>query len=304
LSDPITIRTGRGNIVLPGIDCSRATEEIVNGIKIYLDISSGSGIVLGMSGGVDSSLTAALCRKAAGRMYALIMPSGNNHPDDALDAAMMAEALGLKKVNQDELAGEDFAYTTINIQEIADQFRNTFPAAYGGAEGKSVPFENTQSRIRMALLYALKEGNDLRVAGTGNRDEDYGLGYFTKYGDGGVDFSPIACLPKRLVREMAIFNGVPEKIVNRVPTAGLRKGQTDEADLGCSYLQAEIIVEAKDQSADVMAAEVKSLPGNIAEAIKGIDENMVKNVLHRHMKLAPHKLEAPHVIKTRLTYTA
>lgn len=297
---------GAGTIRLPGIDCQRATEQIVAGIKSYLVDTEGDGIVLGLSGGVDSSLTGMLCSRACQelgkKLYALIMPSDNNIGEDETHARTVAGLMGLTEIDDFTKNG----FMVVPIQGMVDAAEKTLPVAYT-QEPKSVPFENMQSRMRMILLYSVKEATGTRVAGTGNRDEDYGLGYFTKYGDGGVDFSPIANLPKRLVREMALYNCVPENIVYRTPTAGLRKGQTDADDLGCSYIQAEIIVAAKDQGLSNRLLQIAKhaskdidLDQEIRKALIAIDKVMVEKVLHRHLKLAPHKLAAPPVINVDL----
>jgi len=302
-AEPIVIsHPGAGTIRLPGIDCKRATEEITQGIVDYLVSTEASGITIGLSGGVDSSLTAVLCKRAIDRIektaetrfHALIMPSDENEVQDQKDAEKVAEFLGLTND-----MSKKKSYAIVPIQSIVNTAKDTLPTAY-----KGIPYENLQSRVRMSLLYGIKESTDTRVAGTGNNDEDYGLGFFTKYGDGGVDFSPIAALPKRLVRILAKFNKVPQEIIDKPPSAGLRMGQTDQADLGCSYLQAEIIVAAKDQGlretiVDIAkyAAKDKNLSSEFRKHLKGINAETVAHVLHRHEKLAPHKLNIPPVIK-------
>ncbi len=298
-------KPGVGKIRLPGLDCRKATGEIVDGIAKYLLSTDADGIVVGLSGGVDSSLTTVLCKKAvdeiAGRFHALIMPSEENSPKDAEHAEKLAKKLGLPKKEKSVLSKFASGYSIVPIDGIKLAVEDAL-----GLEG--VAHENMQSRIRMLLLYGIKESAPhSRVAGTGNRDEDYGLGYFTKYGDGGVDFSPIAMLSKRLVRAMARYNGVPDEIVDKRPTAGLRKGQTDADDLGCSYLQAEVIVAGKDQGLEsrkiieisrYSAQDSKGLDETFKEQLSGITEGMIRNVLFRHENLAPHKLEAPPVIRT------
>ncbi len=298
-------KPGIGKITLPGLDCKKATADIVDGIVKYLQSTGADGIVVGLSGGVDSSLTAALCHKAAvllnGRFHALIMPSEENSQEDQRLAEKLALKLGLEKRERKHLAGCRSGYSIVPIDDIKDAVNNML-----GLEG--VAYENMQSRIRMLLLYGMKESAPhSRVAGTGNRDEDFGLGYFTKYGDGGVDFSPIAMLSKRLVRAMAAYNKIPAEIVTKKPTAGLRKGQTDRQDLGCSYFQAEVIVAGNDDGhSRKMILEIAKYPEGhdvfmdekMKKQLSGITGEMIEDVLFRHEKLAPHKLEAPPVILT------
>jgi len=296
-------KKGVGRIRLRGCDEQEVTDEVIEGICNYMEISEGKGIIIGLSGGVDSSLTAALCKKAMdrreGTMHAIIMPSENNNEVDLADAKELAQSIGL----QDQ-PDSKFTYRIVPIDNLIHSFASEFPLSAQG-----IPYENTQARIRMIILYALKESTTgLRVAGTGNRDEDYGLGYFTKYGDGGVDFLPIAELPKRLVRALARHNGVADKIVDKVPTAGLRKGQTDHDDVGCSYFQAEVIVAGADQMNrnDILevahGAETEELEEKYKEQLQNIDQDMIDRVLYRHEHLAPHKLNMPPRMKISFNY--
>jgi NAD+ synthase len=102
---------------------------------------------------------------------------------------------------------------------------------------------NLYSEIRATVLSRFGAAKNLRIMGTGNRDEDYILGYFTKRGDGAVDNNILGNVPKRLVRQLAAYLGAPEDLVNRVPTAGLWPGQTDEGEMGISYAELDDILE-------------------------------------------------------------
>jgi NAD+ synthase len=174
-----------------------------------------SGIVVGLSGGVDSSVVAQLCANAIGkdRILVLIMPYEWNENMD--DAVSFAEQLGIK-------------YEIVEIKDIADSFEKK------GFFGKKISKENLLSRVRMCLLYGVANERNMLVAGTSNKSEIM-VGYFTKYGDGGADFEPIGDLYKTDVWELAKFLGIPLRIVEKKPSADLSQGQTDEGDLGITY---------------------------------------------------------------------
>ncbi len=175
------------------------------------------GIILGLSGGIDSSVLAALGREALGRegVLGVIMPC-NSNPDDEDDAKLLAESI-------------DVRYTRVDLSE-------TFSVMCGaiGAELSPLVCSNMKARLRMVTLYALGQSNGLLVCGTSNRSE-YETGYFTKYGDSGSDLMPLASFLKRDIRAMAKILGVPERIITKAPSAGLVDGQTDEGDMGFTY---------------------------------------------------------------------
>jgi NAD+ synthase len=196
-----------------------------------------TGCVIGLSGGVDSSTTAALVKRAfeslPGRsleLLGLILPSSVNQMQDAADAESLARWLGVR-------------HELIPIDAIVDVFRRSNPEAFESFFHKG----NLMSRVRANVLATRAATEKKLVAGTGNKDEDFGIGYYTLFGDGAVHFSPIAGLSKRLVREMARFLGLPENIVQRPPTAGLEPGQSDLRDLGYDYEVVELVIEAHEQ---------------------------------------------------------
>ena len=175
------------------------------------------GIILGLSGGIDSSVLAALGREALGRegVLGVIMPCGSN-PADESDAKLLAESL-------------DVRYTRADLSE-------TFRVMCDSIGGNLSPLvcSNMKARLRMVTLYALGQANGLLVCGTSNRSE-YETGYFTKYGDSGSDLMPLVSFLKRDIRAMAKILGVPDRIITKAPSAGLVDGQTDEGDMGFTY---------------------------------------------------------------------
>ncbi|MFC1703219.1 NAD+ synthase [Candidatus Omnitrophota bacterium] len=195
----------------------KATEKkIITWIKKQVKDAKAKGIVLGISGGVDSSVIAALSKKAVGakNLLCLILPC-HSIPQDVSDAKLLAKKFKLK-------------VKTVDLCKVYDAFLSILPESDAKTKG------NVRARLRMITLYYFANKLNYLVAGTGNKSELY-AGYFTKYGDAGVDILPIADLYKTQVRELARSLGVPERIIAKPPSAGLWKGQTDEAEMGITY---------------------------------------------------------------------
>ncbi len=191
------------------------------------------GVVVGVSGGVDSACVVTLCKKALGsnKVTGLIMPEKGLTPEeDIRDAINLCKKL-------------DVEYHVIEI----NPFIETFIKVVG--RGNERAYANLKPRIRMIILYHHANNRNLLVAGTGNKTE-LTVGYFTKYGDGGVDFLPIGDLYKTEVFQLAEYLGIPEEIIRKTPSAGLWKGQTDESEMGIAYEELDSILKAlsKDKS--------------------------------------------------------
>ncbi|MEE4265203.1 MAG: NAD(+) synthase [Desulfobacteraceae bacterium] len=227
-------------IKLPRIDCETVSREIGDFIIESVLAVGATGCVMGLSGGVDSSTTAALINKAfAGynqkndtplELVGYILPTRINKQADIRDAETLARALGIR-------------YEILSIENPVEAFKSTNPEAFEVNYHRG----NLISRVRANVLSTKAATEHKILAGTGNRDEDFGIGYYTLFGDGAVHLSPIAGLSKRLVREMALFLGLDETIVQRVPTAGLEPGQSDFKDLGYDYDVVELVTEGLDQ---------------------------------------------------------
>ncbi|MCF0107716.1 MAG: NAD(+) synthase [Bacilli bacterium] len=194
--------------------------EIESFIKDYLESNHMDMIVLGLSGGVDSSLVAALTRRAVGkdRLMCIMMPI-ESHPSDLEDAIEVAKALDVNYIVVD---GSD------TFKAAKEAFLKT------GVEFDKATLSNLKVRIRMSYLFAYAQKSHGLVIGTDNMDERY-TGYFTKYGDGAADLLPIVYLTKGEVVEAAEMLGVPSRLAKRTPTAGLFAGQTDEGEMGVKY---------------------------------------------------------------------
>lgn len=186
------------------------------------------GAVFGLSGGVDSALVAALCRRALGdRCLAVVMPC---HSDaaDVDDARRVGAVLDVPTI-------------VVDLDESFDALIGALPATGSGGRKPESPVlkvarANIKPRLRMAVLYYYANLLGYRVVGSDNRSER-AVGYFTKYGDGGADLQPLAGLVKSEVTALARHLGVPEDILERVPSAGLWEGQTDEGEMGVTYEQ-------------------------------------------------------------------
>lgn len=207
----------------------RAVEgRITSFIRDCVEKSNSKGVVLGLSGGVDSAVVAFLCVKALGkeRVLANIMPEEGVTPkEDVEDALLVAKILGIE-------------YNLIEISPIVSLFLNII----GKDRINKNSLINLKPRIRMAINYFFANALQRLVVGTGNKSEIM-IGYFTKYGDGGVDLQPIGDLYKTEIFEFARYLGVPERIVKKKPTAGLYIGQTDEDEIGMSYAELDEILK-------------------------------------------------------------
>jgi NAD+ synthase len=191
-------------------------DQISNWIRDQVAASSLNGVVVGLSGGIDSALVSGLCARGLGaeRVLGLIMPC-HSSPADADDARLAADTWGIESA-------------TIDLSPAYDVLRTLLP------NGSELAYANLKPRLRMITLYHRANTLGRVVVGTGNLSELM-VGYYTKYGDGGVDLLPIAGLYKHQVRELAREIGVPSRIIDRAPSAGLWEGQTDEGEMGLSY---------------------------------------------------------------------
>jgi NAD+ synthase len=185
-------------------------------LKDRLNDTGTKGFVLGMSGGLDSSVCAALIRQATDNCLGLILPIESDIKD-LDDASALASALNMKTQYLD---------LTATYKNLV----NLLP------DGERVALGNIKARLRMIVLYYYANLNNYLVCGTGNKTE-ISLGYFTKHGDGACDILPLGDLYKGEVRELARELNIPEEIINKVPSAGLWSGQTDEQEIGFTYEQ-------------------------------------------------------------------
>jgi NAD+ synthase len=182
-----------------------------------------------LSGGIDSAVVARLCQLAAPqRVLGVLLPC-YSHPQDEEDARLVASAFNIP------LARVDLGATFDALTESLQRAIKGLPTHVDSVDIKQqLPEANVKPRLRMAALYFIANSLNYLVTGTGNRSE-IALGYYTKHGDGGVDLLPIGNLLKSEVRQLGRELGVPDRVIDKAPTAGLWVGQTDEDEMGFTY---------------------------------------------------------------------
>ncbi|MBN1288979.1 MAG: NAD(+) synthase [Actinobacteria bacterium] len=201
-------------------------DQAVKWIEAQLAGAGAHGLVFGLSGGIDSAVCGALCREAAGeKALGVIMPC-HSIPGDMEDALLVAGAFGIEVI-------------TVDLTGVFNEFVTVLPEA--GMDAKA----NLKPRLRMSTLYYLARDLGYLVAGTGNKSE-LNAGYFTKHGDGAADILPLGGLYKTEVIAMAQELGVPQAVIEKPPSAGLREGQTDESDLGVTYRELDYVLKSRE----------------------------------------------------------
>lgn len=218
---------------LKGLDCENVGGHIVHWLKAYAKQAGSQGFVVGISGGVDSALTSALCARTGLRLICVQMPI--HQASDQLQRA--SEHIDKLKTSHSQVEERTF-----DLSPVFDQFSQTLSSEQSAQ--RELALANARARLRMTTLYLVAQTHGLLVAGTGNKVEDFGVGFYTKYGDGGVDLSPIADLNKSEVFSLAAHLGVPQSILQAAPTDGLwADGRGDEDQLGASYAELEWAME-------------------------------------------------------------
>lgn len=225
-----------GNVVEKNI--KQKIDLTVEWLKKQVENSHTKGLVVGISGGIDSALVAFLIQKAfPNSSLGIIMPCKSD-PKDKADALAVADTCGIKHMELELTEAHDLLYhhvlQSMESQEITyDQNHLRLSDA------------NLRARLRMSSLYCIANALNYLVVGTDNAAEVY-TGYFTKYGDGGVDILPIANLKKGEVYEWSAYLGVPQSVLDRPPSAGLWEGQTDENEMGTTYTMVDRLLDGED----------------------------------------------------------
>lgn len=212
------------------------------------------GVILGLSGGLDSAVVATLAARALGpeRVLCILMPESATPPQEMEDARELAEALGVE-------------HMVVSLDPVMEAFRQQL-----GGDVEPNAFANAKARGRMTILYYHGQLRGYLVMGTGNKSEIF-MGYFTKHGDGGVDYQPLGDLYKTQVRELARDIGVPDKFIAKPPSANLLHGQTDEGDMGISYDDLDrILLGIELGMEDEEVAERTGLPSEEVARVRSV----------------------------------
>ena len=222
-------------------------DKISDWLKEYLENNNLSAFVIGVSGGIDSAVTSALCAQTGKRTIALTMPIHQN-PDET--------SRGKKHIQWLQNNYKEVEELHIDLTDTYEKLKEAIPVEFQS----DLSLANTRARIRMSALYMIAGSCKGIVVGTGNKIEDFGVGFFTKYGDGGVDISPIADLMKSEVYDLGREIGVIEEIIKAKPTDGLwNDGRTDEDQLGASYDELEWAMNYNDNTDFLTEQEINIL---------------------------------------------
>jgi NAD+ synthase len=220
----------------------KVVDHIVNWLKDYATNAKINGFVIGVSGGIDSAVTSTLCAKTGLNVMCVEMP---------IHQAKNQVTRALRHIDWLKSNFKNVSMTQVNLTPVFDSLIEVLPKVNDENE-RFMSLANTRARLRMTTLYYFAALNNYLVAGTGNKVEDFGVGFYTKYGDGGVDLSPIADLLKTEVYEIANYLGVNQDIIDAPPTDGLwGDDRTDEDQIGATYPELEWAMQMKDENKTV-----------------------------------------------------
>ncbi|SHJ12272.1 NAD+ synthase [Mesonia phycicola] len=215
----------------------KVVDHIVNWLKTYATNANMNGFVIGISGGIDSAVTSTLCARTGLKVKCLEMPI--HQAENQVNRA-------IRHIDWLKNNFEDIEFQQVNLTPVFDSLIEALPKV-DNEDDRFMSLANTRARLRMTSLYYFAALEGLLVAGTGNKVEDFGVGFYTKYGDGGVDLSPIADLLKTEVYEIAEYLGINDEILKAAPTDGLwGDNRTDEDQIGATYPELEWAMHMDD----------------------------------------------------------
>ena len=226
------------------MNTEQLAEKLIKWIRDKVLAAEHKGVVVGMSGGLDSSVLAVLCHRAFPQnMFGVLMPC-HSIQEDGEHALATAIKFSIPT-------------KTVPLDTVFDALLNALPVDKIDAAASRLVEANLKSRLRMLTLYYFANQLKYMVVGSSNRSE-LSVGYFTKYGDSGVDILPLGNLVKGQVRALASFLGIPQQIIDKPVSAGLWEGQTDEAELGFSYEDLDRYLVTGNVSSE-LEAKIKSM---------------------------------------------
>ena len=253
------------------LDYSKVEVEILKFIRKVVSDAKARGAVIGLSGGIDSSVVGSLCVRALGkdRVVGILMPASHTPKQDVEDARELSRSWRIKSYE-------------VEIDEISSAFQRSIPLKGANKVAKA----NVKARTRMVISYYFANTLGMVVAGTGDRSEDM-IGYFTKFGDGGVDLLPIAHLYKTQVRQLGAYLSLPESIVRKPASPQLWPGHkaTDEIPVG--YEKLDLVLHG--------LFDLKLRPGEVSQRCR-VDLETVELVMRKHME-SVHKRVYPPMVR-------
>lgn len=245
--------------LLERVDAEKTVKGIECWLRGKLKESKMKGFIIGNSGGMDSAVVLALCKRVTDNVLGVMMPCGNVSTD-AEHGRLMADKFGIENI-------------TIDLTEVYNTEVTSLMTAVGLSGISDLAKTNIKPRLRMTTLYAIAQSKSYLVVGTGNLSERT-MGYFTKWGDGASDLNPLGNLTKTEVYALGEYLGIPEQITGKKPSAGLYKGQTDEEEMGVSYAEIDEYI----------------LEGRTNEKAQEVVERQERETAHKRRKIPIYEL--------------
>lgn len=247
---------------IPKIDVEKTKNNITEFVQNKVSEANADGLVVGLSGGIDSTVAAFLACEAVGKenVFGVVLPSTTTPTEDKLHGTTIAQLLG---INYKEMAIDSILNEFLSVAQLEEDI---------------LAIGNLKARIRMSIIYFYANSKNYLVCGTGNKSE-ISIGYFTKHGDGACDIEPIGDLYKTDVYELAKYLEIPQEIIDKPPRAGLWNNQTDEDEIGMTYKLLDKILYQfieKEIDADSIAKELDIEVNEVNDIINRVERNQHK----------------------------